>query len=75
MANVPTPCVVAAKSMSTLYAPCGTESNHDALMRFALELHGVNPPTTPEMREFREFCDKRGIDVTYASLFSPNDIS
>jgi hypothetical protein len=33
MVNVPTP-----------YAPKGNESIHDALMRFALELHGVNPP-------------------------------
>ena len=72
MANVPTP--YALRSLRH-YAPCGTESNHDALNRFALELQGVNPPTTPEMREFREFCDKRGIDVTYASLFSRNDIS
>ena len=47
MANVPTP-----------YAPKGNESIHDALLRFALELHGITPPTTPEMQEFREFCKR-----------------
>ena len=39
--------------------PLHCESEFHALMEYALELHGVKPPTTPEMSEFRAWCDAR----------------